>query len=108
MPEAGDSAAETARGMTASNTRNAPPNCSRTVRSISLARLFRPSYSVTSIPSTASEGLIWRLTRPTDFKSPVMAEAGRNSADAGMSTPSTTAKAFTGIIPSVAGQSTKM
>lgn len=35
------------------------------------------------MPSTESEGLIWRLTRPTVFKSAVMADAGRYSADTG-------------------------
>ena len=60
------------------------------------------------MPSTSREGLIWRRTRPTVFKSPAMAEAGRYSADTGTSTLSDATNAFTGMMPSVGAQSKMM
>ena len=73
-----------------------------------MARLLRESNSVTSTPSTSRAGLICRLTRSTVFKRPAMPDAGRYSAETGMSTLSAATKALTGMMPSVGAQSMMM
>ena len=52
--------------------------------------------------------MICRLTRSTVFKRPVMPEAGRYSAETGMSTLSAATKALIGMMPSVGAQSMMM